>query len=95
MILYPDNYTSHTGAPSYTSTEWTTMEENGCVFLPAAGYRIGSHVYDVGDGGYYWSSTALGEFSAYSVSFISYDVYPDFRDLRYSGFSVRLITESK
>ncbi len=98
MILYPDNYTSQTDATSYTSTEWTTMEEAGCVFLPAAGFREEFSVSDVGVDGSYWSSTAYGEDNAYIANFDSYDsddVYPDIYGYRSRGYSVRLITESK
>ena len=95
VILYPDNYTLQTGATSYTSKEWTTMEENGCVFLPAAGIRTGSGVYGVGGGGVCWSSTANDESSAYDVFFNSLNVYPDHGDARDYGYSVRLITEVK
>ena len=74
---------------------WEAMETAGAVFLPAAGYREGSIVRDVGDYGYYWSSTAFDEFSAYYVYFISSHVFPDNRDDRLIGSSVRLIAESK
>ena len=93
MILYPDNYTSQTGAASYSSTEWTTMEENGCVFLPAAGDRFESDVCNVGGDGRYWSSTAYGS-DAFFVGFDS-GVAPGDNGSRFRGFSVRLITESK
>ena len=96
MILYPDNYTLQTGATSYTSEEWTTMEENGCVFLPAAGFRFSGGVEFVGVMGHYWSSTAVDEDYAYSVSFDSSDVVVPRPDAdRNTGFSVRLITEPK
>ncbi len=48
---------------------WTWTTKNGCygrkvtgpngnsIFLPAAGYRRESSLYDVGEDGYYWSST--------------------------------------
>ena len=94
MILYPDNYTLQTGATSYKSTEWTTMEKNGCVFLPAAGRRLGSDVLTVGDRGSYWSSTASGSSNAYNVNFLSSDVDPGSSGNRRCGYSVRLITES-
>lgn len=93
VILYPDNYTLQTGATSYTSTEWTTMEENGCVFLPAAGNRSFSNVDDVGVRGYYWSSTAFHGDDVYRVDFNSSHVFPDYSEPRCSGCSVRLITE--
>lgn len=98
VILYPDNYTLQTGATSYTSKEWTTMEENGCVFLPAAGRRDGFDVNFVGDFGCYWSSTANDEDYAYGVDFDSYFVHPVHPvnyGFRSSGYSVRLITEVK
>ena len=51
---------------SYTTTEWTSLngvegrkiisKKNGkSIFLPAAGYRRGSSLYDAGSYGYYWS----------------------------------------
>lgn len=95
MILYPDNYTSQTDATSYTSTEWTTMEENGCVFLPAAGYRNGSEVYHVGVTGFYLSSSALDADKAYEAHFNSDSVNPNYSYLRSEGHSVRLVTEVK
>ena len=62
-------------------------------FLPAAGDRDGSNVYDVGADGLYWSSTAFVEFTAYLVSFDGDDVSPGRIDARSLGCSVRLITE--
>jgi len=94
MIIYPDNYTAQTGATSYTSSEWQTMEAAGCVFLPAAGYRFGSDVSNVGSYGYYWSSTPNGSNGAYDLYFRSGNVYPAFNYVyRYYGQSVRLVQE--
>ena len=73
---------------------WEAMETAGAVFLPAAGYRNGSYVLNVGDYGLYWSSTALVESRAYGVDFLSYGVSPDSSGARCGGFSVRLITKS-
>ena len=42
----------------YSAVEWEVMESYGAVFLPSAGYRFGSDVYNVGSYGYYWSSSA-------------------------------------
>ena len=93
MILYPDNYTSQTGATSYASTEWTTMEENGCVFLPAAGGRNNSTiVFEVGGSGYYWSSTASGSDKAGYVGFCSSWFFKNSNNRVYA-YSVRLVTE--
>ena len=80
---------------------WTTQDgKNGyevksktngnSIFLPAAGYRLGSGLYLAGSGGYYWSSSlyAAGSSGARSLGFDSgvHDWY--FND-RYYGFSVR------
>ena len=43
---------------TYDATQWDQMAAAGAVFLPAAGYRNGTGMYDVGDNGYYWSSSA-------------------------------------
>ncbi len=92
LVLYPDDYTG-----SVLSGTVDSLPE-GVVFLPAAGSRFGSDVNNVGDIGYYWSSTALGSLLAYFVGFDSGFVDPGCIDNRYggsSGYSVRLITESK
>lgn len=92
MILYPDNFTSQTSATSYTSIEWTTMEENGCVFLPAAGNRSIAEVG--GGGGGFWSSTALDKGDSYLLIFKD-SLLVVIDDLRSLGYSVRLVTEVK
>ena len=49
----------------YTSAQWTDMEKNGAVFLPAAGYRVGG---TVNTGLWYRTSTEnTGNNSVYSV----------------------------
>ena len=65
------------------------------VFLPAAGHRNGSSVYDAVGCGYYWSSTAIGEYGAYSVYFDGGYVVPDYYGIRNYGCSVRLVTDVK
>ena len=74
-----------------TSAEWTALEAKGCVFLPAAGYRFGASVSDVGSGGDYWSSTANGAGNAYYVDFSSNNMSPADNYYRKDGFSVRLV----
>ena len=74
--------------------QWTTQNgkrgykvtgPNGnSIFLPAAGYRIGSSLYNVGDFGYYWSSTPYES----SDDFARYlDVYSSNRYVSWSGRS--------
>lgn len=60
---------------------WTTQNgvkggkftgPNGCtIFLPAAGDRLYGDLFNVGDVGYYWSSTPDDEYSAYGLYFDS------------------------
>ena len=110
VILFPDTYTHPDGvtAPkginatgdagwngnAYDATAWGKMEAAGCVFLPAAGSRLGSSVNGVssyGYYGYYWSGTANGTNSAYFVYFGSSSLLPAADDSRYRGYSVRLV----
>ena len=82
-----DNY-SHN---SYTSSQWELMESAGAVFLPAAGNRKGTSVYDTGSDGFYWSSAQGGSGGAYRQYFDTSYLYPQSYGGRYHGFSVRLV----
>jgi len=93
MIIYPDNYTAQTTATSYTSSQWQTMEAAGCVFIPAADYRYGSSVYNVGFGGRYWSSFPY-DADAYRLFFSSYIVIPASSSNRSDAQSVRLVQDA-
>ena len=99
LILVPDEclkgYSFDYTKTSYTVEEWATAEAAGLVCLPAAGDRNGSDVFNVGDRGYYWSSTTVIDSNtrAFHVSFTSSDVNHDDCG-RSFGYSVRLITES-
>ena len=76
-----------------TYADDAALAANNLVFLPAAGYRDGSAVCNVGDYGIYWSSTAYDGDVAYGVYFYNYYVDPGFYVFRSRGYSVRLITE--
>ena len=80
-------------ATKCTTAQWTHLEELGCVFLPAAGFREGSDVYIAGTDGFYWSSSpyvsSVNE--AYTVGFNSNDLNPAYDSLRFLGYSVRLV----
>ena len=109
IILFPDTYTHPAGvtAPTgvnatdatgwngnnYTAADWTKMESAGCVFLPAAGYRYGSSVYNAGTLSYYWSATPYGSNDAYIVDFNSNNLYPASTSSRQIGYSVRLVRQ--
>ena len=69
----------------------SSLEAHGAVFLPAAGYRIGTTVGDAGSYGDYWSSTYYDSNLARYLYFYSGYVYPQFNVNRYYGFSVRLV----
>ena len=86
--------------------EWTTQNDvNGCkvtgpngnsIFLPAAGYRYGSSLYNDGDYGYYWSSTPNDDdydYGAYGLDFDDGYVYVRWYYYRRDGLTIRPITE--
>ncbi len=75
---------------TYSSLQWLLMQSNGAVFLPAAGNRYNTKVKEGGVSGFYWSTTASGEYSAYSISFNEKSVSTD-RSYRIYGRSVRLV----
>lgn len=97
VILFPDEYTHPSGVTqptginqktagwngnNYNDLDFGKMEAAGAIFLPAAGYRDGTTVSEVGDNGYYWSSTHSqdnNEFGAYALNFSDEDVTPNFR----------------
>ncbi len=78
----------------YSATEWAKMEANGAVFLPAAGRRGGTDVYDVGSFGFYWSSSAYGIDRAYCPYFGRSYVDTDYGS-RDNGRSVRLVQDAE
>ena len=82
-----NNWTSNT----YFASDWVKLEQAGAVFLPAAGYRDGTFVYDVGSGGSYWSSTPDDTSYAYGLDFYSGNIYPQSSSSRVCGQSVRLV----
>ena len=85
------------------SSEWTS--ENGVngrrftgpngasVFLPAAGFRWYDNLYDVGNSGYYWSSSLYpsDDYYAGNLGFNSGSSYWYYVDGRYFGLSVRAV----
>lgn len=94
VILLPDDWSAsyyslsntNQSTASYSSNvissaQWNTLEQHGAVFLPAAGYRDGTSVSEVGGNGYYWSSKHTQdshEFGAYALNFSDGAVTPNF-----------------
>lgn len=78
IIVLPDNWDGSVGSfsygnnsfssNSYTLSGWTTMENAGCLFLPAAGYRDQSSINQVNAHVYYWSATNAGSTGAYRIN---------------------------
>ena len=61
--------------------------------LPAAGYRNGTSVNNVGSNGNYWSRSVYNVNNAYNVNFNSGNLNPQNANNRHNGFSVRLARE--
>ena len=77
---------------TFTADQWSKLEAAGAVFLPAAGYRYGSNVYDVQNFGYYWSATEYDSYVVYYLSFYSDRAKMNGSNRRY-GRSVRLVKD--
>lgn len=92
IVLAPNGY-KDTIANSYDAASWEIAETAGLVCLPAAGFRSGSTISEVGNEGYYWSSTPNGYAGAYDIFFFSGYYYPVNYDNTDLGISVRLVTE--
>ena len=82
------SWTTRNGVNGYL----VTGSNGNSIFLPAAGYRSGTSLYNVGSDSYYWSSTPNGTGSAYLLYFSSGDHYRGW-NWRYYGFSVRPVSE--
>jgi len=106
ILLFPDNWDAsyftinspNNGSISYnnntiTASQWSAMEQQGVVFLPAAGWRGGSSTNEVNGLGNYWSSSACTNSNyAYVVYFNNsrLGLQETFHDRMY-GRSVRLV----
>lgn len=109
VILLPDNWNKSTYSLSKTNTidasfssnrisqsDWQSkFESNGAVFLPAAGNRNGTSVYNGGSGGSYWSATYYGSGHAYYMDFYDSPLLTDFWGSREDGQSVRLVCSAE
>ena len=106
LILMPDGWTASgvsltVTTANYTTndintTNWATLEGQGCAFLPAAGCCMSGLFDGVGGDGSYWSSTSRdsGSTHAHRLHFRATDVDPtDFVE-RFTGMSVRLVKDA-
>ena len=108
MILLPDDwsadyynlgstnsYNASYSANQIDSTQWTTLEQHGAVFLPAAGYRNETFVSYVGSFGHYWSASYYNSNRAWDVFFYGSNLSTDYYGNRCYGRSVRLVRSSQ
>ena len=72
----------------------TSVRNGNSIFLPAAGYRVGTSLSNEGSGGYYWSSTPLesDDYDSYYLDFYG-GHHGTNRIFRYYGRSVRPVLE--
>lgn len=110
LILLPDDWSSsyyalnntNDGAAAFdgnviTTSQWSTLEQHGAVFLPAAGQRQNT-VSGVGTSGIYATSTHSNANNDCIMSFNASSVHPTATShpgtYRYNGQSVRLARNS-
>ncbi len=109
LILIPDNWNTSTytlnstnaiaafySSNNISSSDWTTLENAGCAFLPACGERLGVIPNYTGNKGDYWSSTSGFDHTlAYNMNFEDGNITTDHAYRRQYGYSVRLVMDKK
>ena len=108
VILLPDDWNTSTYSLLYTNSsvasfsnntltasQWSTLEQAGAVFLPAAGNRNGTSLNSVGSIGNYWSASCIDNCYVYIVAFGSTGLYTVDGSTRYYGRSVRLVRNTE
>jgi hypothetical protein len=108
IILLPDDWSTSTYSLSSTNTynasfssntitasQWSSLEQVGAVFLPAACCRLGTSLLYVGSGGYYWTASYNNSNYAYGVGFNDGSLSMYSNGLRYNGQSVRLVAPAE
>ena len=111
LIIVPDNWSASTYAFSSTNTigaayttnviypaTWTTLENAGCTFLPAAGVRGFNNittVTNVASYGQYWSTSYHSGGGSYYLYFYSGNVSATGTQVRSYGLSVRLVKNAQ
>ncbi|MBQ0016929.1 MAG: hypothetical protein KBT04_08100, partial [Bacteroidales bacterium] len=105
IIFLPDEWTLPEGSEFtpgsgeewltnvYSDSQWMAMENAGALFLPAAGYRLGQDIDDVGAFSYYWSSSATNSGCADYLNFGSLGEFGMYYYASHVGLSVRLVCD--
>lgn len=81
---------------TFTADQWSKLESAGAIFLPAAGCRFGTTIYDVQYYGNYWATynsrygNSLHKFVSNGAFVTYYDVAGDGYN---HGYSVRLVKD--
>ena len=88
LVILPDGCNL-----SINGSNWDDLAAAGAVFLPAAGHRRETNVYEVGTYGYYWSASpsAIDKSLARRLDFSENDVKPSNGGHRNRGYCVRLV----
>ena len=107
LVLLPDDWTlpadvTFTSGASgdyaqntYSSDDWSKMEVNGAVFLPAAGCSDNARVGWLRTQGYYCSSSAEEIGIAYGLLFMKGELRAPSTLYRYAANSVRLVQDAE
>lgn len=93
-VLYRNDNDDNFSHNTYTSEQWSEMEQSGAVFLPASGNRYGASAGGFGYHGNYWSSTGEYGSSAHCMYLSTFIFEPTSSDIRDLGQSVRLVKEA-
>ena len=92
-----NGYESNWNNRNYSIAQWAILESAGIIFLPAAGYRTGSTIYDSGESGWYWTSTKVSNRTgmAYDIIVEGDHVSENSGQIDiFNGLSVRLVRNS-
>ena len=104
LILLPDNWTIEESGiealvmsnsnKNVSDEDWIILENEGAVFLPAAGYRPSwLIVQNTNYWGYYWSRSPYSSGTSRGIAFYSGFSDPTKSTSSYDGWSVRLVKD--
>lgn len=105
VILFPDNYSpsitisniNNEGANfvNISTSNWTKLESDGCIFLPTSGSRNGTTITNVASAGYYWTSTSSNDTYSRRIVFNNTSFYSsNYAGNKHNGNAVRLVQDA-
>lgn len=104
-VILPDDFkkpadvtwkyqTNEWSTNTYTIEQWKKLEAVGAIFLPLAGERQGTSIYDLYHRTFYWTVNSDGHsFGALALYFCLTEARLTDYDARYSGRCVRLVKD--